>query len=326
MSNVCYLFFGFASEYILNPLYQTMHQMGLDCIEMDLFTAKNVKQTLSSLKKRPVVFINCAHLFFDAANFSTSYQYKGEIISPLEVIDYLKPIKSVYIPHDLCQFFHEKERAWLNLFDLLLIPHAMPSYLYSHPKVVDVGWIKRSKPVYPVTKEISRSVGFAFSEFEYHRRLGPEKTYEFWSTILKNQKIVIKFPHWQETDVFEDYFRKKGVAVFPSTVNISDFIDQHGIILCNGSSSVNSEAAFSGRQVINILYNDYTLQSQKRSLGLLPNIQYLNIQNCATYLSQIHDKNTFEILMPPLVKPFDFDKVAQLLTQPVVESELTCIS
>jgi hypothetical protein len=315
MSNTCYLFFGFATEYVLNPLYQYMRQQGFHCVEMDLFTAQNIKQTLRSLKNTPVVFINSAHLFFDQMNFSTSYQYKGEVISPLEVIDYLKPIKTAYIPHDLSQLFHEKERAWLNLFDLLLIPHSIPSYLYSHPNVTNVGWIKRNKLVRSVTDEISRSIGFAFSEFEYHRRLGPEKTYESWKPLL-SQDISIKFPFWHETNRFEDYFSRKGVKIFPSTGLLSDFIDHHGIVLCNGNSSANSEAAFSGRHVINLLYDNYTEQSQKHSLGFLPNIRFLTIEAAADYIKRVNEsQDNLGTLTPPLIKPFDFDKVVQLLTQ-----------
>lgn len=315
MRETSYLFFGFAAEYVLNPLYRHMSQLGYDCIEMDLFFAKDVKGTLKSLKDKRIVFINCAHLFFDQMNFSTSYQHDEEIISPLEIIDYLKPIKSVYIPHDLSQLFHEQERPWLDIFDWLLIPRPKPSYLYAHSRVINVGWIKRSQAVNPVSESIQRSVGFAFSEYEFHRRLGPEKTYELWEPIL-NQGITVKFPHWKDTTLFEDYFKSKSVNIFPSTSSLSDFIDMHGIILSNGGSSVNAEAAFSGRKTINILFNDFNEKNQKQTLGFLPNIEYLSIDNCSQFIQSVYAGNRyFEVLTPPIMQPFDFNQVVPLLTE-----------
>lgn len=313
MAPVHYLFFGFASEYVLHPLYQYLQKAGLNCIEIDLFTTKNAGEIIQSLKGKPVVFLNSAHLFFDRTNFATSYQYQGEVFSPLEIIDYLKPIKSACFPHDFSQLFHEQERQWLSLFDVLFIPRACPPYLASHPQVVNVGWIKRSNPVAAVTEELSYKAGFAFCDYEYHRRLGPEQTYALWRPILE-KGVSVKFPHWYEIDRFESYFKAQGVNIFPSTASLSDFIDMHGVILCNGASSVNTEAAFSGRKIINMLYGDYTEESLRESIGRLPNIDYFDVNTCATYLDNLKENNHYyKTLTPPQIKPFDFKLVQEML-------------
>lgn len=314
MSKTNYLFFGFAGEYVLQPLCQYMQQQGFNCTEIDLASAKNIKNTLKSLKQQPVVFVNSAHVFFDAENFQVSYQYVGEIISPLEVIDYLQPVRSVYLPHDLTDLFHKDELPWLSLFDYLLVPVSHPYCLQLyHTDIVNVGWIKRNKAVVPVNEKNALSVGLALSEFEYYRRLGPEKTYDMWSSVLQHN-VVVKFPHWKGAEIFEDYFRKKNVTIFPHAANISDFIDSHGIVLTNSLSSVNSEAAFAGRKVINVL--DRVHGDPQTELRHLPNICFMDIETCSRYLSCIHqERDEAMSLTLPQVKPFNFELATKVITE-----------
>lgn len=314
MSNVNYLFFGFASEYVLNPLYKHMQNLGHQCVEIDLFQTDKARAIIQSLKNKKVVFVNSAHLFFDKVNFATSYQYDGDVISPLEIIDYLKPIKSIYIPHDLSQLFHSSENAWLNMFDHLLVPRTFHSPLVTPEKVLNVGWIKCAQAMTPVSAENSRAVGFAFSDFEYHRRIGPEKTYECWQKIL-DRGVPVKLPFWQGSDEFEAYFRSKNVNIYPATASLNEFINANGVILCNGASSVNSEAAFSGRKIINILYNGYTESMQREAIGMLPNIEYLTIAECAQYIDAVRQDGSYhKELTAPQIKPFDFKSTVELLT------------
>lgn len=308
MTKPTYLFFGFAAEYILHPLFQHMQNEGHQCIEMDLYVMRNAMQTLRALKGKPVVFINSAHLFFDRVNFNYSYQYDGEMFSPLEVMNYLQPIKSIYIPHDLTDFFHPDELPWLDLFDKLLLP--MPTFSYDYPstQVKSVGWIKRNKSVAAQPSNPQPQIGFAMSEFEYYRRQGTEKMFATWGNILE-QNIKLKLPHWKESDHFEHYLIKKNVSIFPSTANLSDFIDAHHVILANGLSSVNAEAAYAGRHVINIVDSARCdMIEMRKKLNHLPNIQFMTISECENYLRALQQN---EVALPtpaaPLIKPFDFE-------------------
>jgi hypothetical protein len=314
MHKPIYLFFGFASEYVLNPLYQKAVAEGFDCIELDLFTEKNPQRILKELKNKQIVFINSAHLFFDKKNFFASYHYNGEVISPLEIIDYLKPIRKICFAHDLSQLFHEKEIPWLSLFDDVIIPLERPDYLAFHPHVTNLGWIKRQTHPSPINESNKNQVGFAFCEFEYHRLLGLIPSYDIWEKIV-NKKITVKFPHWYGSDEFERYFAEKNTALFPSTSSISDFIDAHEIILTYGPSSVNAEAAYAGRRVINILNDESEHAKQRNLLGHLPNIEFMTRDQCEVFLQNI-DTHISSSLAPLTngIRPFNFAQALDILS------------
>lgn len=304
---VTYLFFGFAAEYVLHPLYQHMQEKGHLCVELDLYSAQNPMEILSSLKDKPVVFINSAHLFFDKENFKTSYQHEGVMFSALEIMDYLRPLKSIYIPHDLTDFFHDDELPWIDLFDKLLMPMANFPYRFPATDIVNAGWIKRNQPVASIAAEHAKSIGFAMSEFEYYRRQGTEKAYATWQPIL-NQTTSLKLPLWKESDHFEKYLSERQINIFPSAGNLSDFIDTHALILTNGLSSVNSEAAYAGRTVINMVDEERCSMAEvKNELSHLPNIQFMTIDECQNYLAELHSgKQAIPLSTTPLIKPFDF--------------------
>lgn len=314
MSDINYLFFGIASEYVLNPLYQHMCKQGLRCIEIDLLNALDARNILKSLKEKPVVFITSAHVFFDQYNLATIQKHDIDIISPLEIMDYLNPIKSFIMSHDLSTLFHDQDMPWLDLFDTLLIPLPCPIDLLSHPQVVNVGWIKRATSVQPVNEHGPHTVGFALSDFfTACIPIGPAKTYEIWAPILK-QGVTIKFPYWHQHSEFEQFFIDKGVNVFNSKSNISEFIDMHSIIISNTFSSVNSEAAFAGREIINILNPD-TAALQKKKFGGLPNIRFMTIEECADYVTHLNNQKVPLKLVPPQIKPFDFELATKLIVQ-----------
>lgn len=315
MVDIYYLFFGIASEYVLNPLYRYMCEKGFSCIEIDLLHTSNVREILKSLKGKPIVFITSAHLFLDSYNLSTIQQHNVEIFSPLEIMDYLRPIKNFIVPHDLTTLFHDQDMHWLDLFDCLLIPLPCPAYLLPYPHVINVGWIKRAKPVLPVAEEEHPKIGFALSNFTTYIELGPKKTYKIWEPILK-QGVTIKFPDWYQDKEYEQYFLQQGASVFPSKKDISEFIDLHNIIICNTFSSVNSEVAFSGRQVINILEPE-TAVMQKEKLNVLPNIRFMTFEESVRYISQANKKNISLKLVPPQIKPFDFELTTKVITNQV---------
>lgn len=308
-----YLFFGFASEYVMNPLYLHMKQQGHECIELDMFTHPEPLQLLKSLKSKPVTFINSAHLIFDQQNFSDTYQFYGQVISPLEVLDFLKPVKSVCFSHDLGCTFVENEMPWLNLFDYLYIPIPTPLSLKFHPNAINVGWIKRCKAIPNLTKT---KIGFALSEFGHYRRLGLEETYRIWEPIL-SQGVSIKLPYWEDSARFEDFFRSKGVDIFESAASISDFIDSHSTLLTNGLSSVNTEAAYSGRQVINLMDGLFTEQEHRKAMHHLPDIQFSSIENGAHHVLELLNGKQKEFFSTPQIKPFDFELATQILTSEI---------
>lgn len=310
-NEITYLFFGYSSEYVLNPLYEHMKSEGFSCIEMDLSKGSDHKKILTSLHRRPVVFITSAHLFFDNVNFQDVCTYTDKMISPLEIMDYLQPIRSYFIPHDLVSFYHEHEISWLTLFDSILVPTDLITI--PHHSIHNVGWIKRKTLPRPFASDDPLAIGFSLSGLSVFRILGLEASYHMLYPIL-SKNVSIKFPAWHETDKFENYFREKGVTVFPSTKTSSEFIDNNSIIITNLTSSVTAEAAYAGRSVLNIYTDHYAENLQWEELRHLPNVHFLSIDEAPNFIEKIQKGEILLKPEPAQIKPFDFDYVTKLIT------------
>jgi hypothetical protein len=307
-----YLFFGCASEYVLAPLRLHMERQGYKTVEIDLFENRACGEVLRALHGTPVVLVNTAHLFYDQVNFDEACGPIGEIVSPLEVIDYLSPVRSIYVCHDLVDYFHERELPWLDLFDHLLIPGRCPPYLRFHGGVVTAGWIKRAARAAPPADDAPRRVGVALTDLAQYGTEGPEVAYEVWRTVLE-QGVACKLPHDPGADAFEELFRARNVVVYPSDRSISDFIDGLGIVVTTGLSSVNAEAALAGRLVINVTDIPPGAPSDDfRPLRPLPNLRFMTLAECSELVARVKLGAAPIRTVPPQVLPFDFDLATRI--------------
>lgn len=180
-----YLFFGIIDEYVLNPLYVEMKQRGYNCIELDIAKEKSPKKIIENLKSDyagRIVFITSAHLFLDKKNMDLQRRFYDEVLSPLEIIDYLKPIKNIYYPHDLMDGFTHYDRRWFSLFDVYLSPLPVNAHGGNFCEVVNVGWIKKNRPTPPVRDGIP-SFGHAFSESLFYYAKGGDYFYKTFKKI-----------------------------------------------------------------------------------------------------------------------------------------------
>ncbi|MEK3725844.1 hypothetical protein [Paenibacillus sp. FSL H8-0034] len=310
-----FLFFGFGegSEYVLKPLYEYMVKNKHYCIEIDMMKTLKAKEIIKSLRGKDIVFITSAHLFMDQKNFSPYYQ-DGEIISALEVIEYLKPVKCIYYPHDLVTPVLPQDLKWLSLFDVFLSPLPNLSHLRRYSDVIEVGWIKK-------TKETSSSdfygarelrVAFSMSSIGYYFRLGYEKTYDVWEPLFK-EGIGIKLPFWPGVKPFEEFLAQKGVTIYPSNMNIFDLIDNNDVIVTNTTTSVTIEAALSGRMVLNVLDGVVTEREQRDYAMGLPSVSTCSLEDCITAIRNVRKGLRNVDNYKQILRPFNFELASQIL-------------
>lgn len=306
-----YVFFGYWSEYTLNPLYLYMLEHGFDCIEITPTSTKNIDKSIRELAGRDIVLITSAHMFLD----KTYQQYLGhdDFLSPLEVMDILKPKKSVHYPHDLATLLHEYDQPWIpSLFDVTLWPLPCMAHLTGiGSRVYSVGWIKKmyATPIGNHLKAVH-----AFSDIIHYDRLGISNTYEIFRPLW-DRGISVKMPLWPGYEGFEQFFKQHSISYYPAEANMFDVISDCELIMINSLSSVNMEAVLSGRFVVNLLDGFCSKRDHEENFGTLPNLRILSINEAAELLDDFYSGNFVPPQGKDILMPFDFELAVKSITQ-----------
>lgn len=319
-----YLFYGFGAEYVLNPLCKELAKRGEDCIEIDALSVKNSKNIIRKLSGQQVALVTSAHLLLDQKNFTDFYHTRNKFYSVLEIIVLLNPVRTIFIPHDLTQPFIQYESEYLNQFDFFLSPSEPYTSIYSqYIKTEEVGWIKyraspsrrqgfgrqaRLRSASPLrTINSNRAIWF-LSDYVLHQKMGPEASFSKIAPVLK-QNVAIKFPIWFDTPVFEFYFRKKGIEVYPAETNTIALIQNHDMIITNGLSSLIAESYLMGKTVINIMEGSHYGDMLPYLKSTFPEIVF--IENITDF-----NKDIIPLKARPVsLKPFDMEKAIKLITK-----------
>ncbi|OPA75650.1 hypothetical protein BVG16_20145 [Paenibacillus selenitireducens] len=308
-----YLFLGYGSEYVLNPLYNYMVKLGYECVEVDMMKHPSTISTLQSLIGRKVVLITSAHLFFDKMNFKNiHFDAHGSNVHILAVLEGLNPIRKVYYPHDLIEPLNPPEFPWLPLFDVFLSPLPHLKHYERYTKVVEVGWIKKLEPTPPIIKG-RLNIVHLLSEFIVYNRIGFESTFQYWCAIW-NQGVSVKLPKWPGYKEFEIELINKGINVYSAEKNIFEIINENDVIITNSSSSVNTEASLSGRLTLNMMDGMIPTYMIKNTLQGLPGLHILSMSEGAHYISELRAGKRQPLINDEVLKPFDFDLAVQALT------------
>ena len=310
MKNTTYLFYGFGSEYVLHPLYLELKKRGYDCCEIDALNIKNSKKIINQLIKKPVVFITSSHLLLDKINFKDFYPSENTFYNVLEILALIKPKKSIYIPHDLTQPLINKENYFLNQFDLFLSPCEPFTSIYSqYCNTEEMGWIKYKKNLLQKNgaKKKDKAIWF-ISDFILHMKMGKNKSFKLLAPVLK-QGVAVKFPFWDQSNEFEEYFIKMGANVYSAKDNSIELIRNHDIIITNGLSSVISESYLLGKTTVNITEGSHYGEERKYLEELFPNLIFIEKIN-KFRLAKIRLK-----VQEIKLKPFNINYAIELTTQ-----------
>jgi hypothetical protein len=309
--NIVYLFFGFGCEYVLNPLFNFMVNKGYNCIEIDMIKDKNPVNILKQLRNEKVVFITSAHFILDKMNYKLIYDIDAETLTPLEVIDYLRPYKKIYYPHDLTTPLLDEELRWLDFFDVMLSPLPYLEHLNYFTKIIEVGWIKKNNKINGIKIDNNKlSLGYTFSSVKRFKTFN--SAYEFWGPIWE-QDVKIKLAYWPGYEIYEEELKKRNIYVYPIEKNTIEVISDNDVIITSSTTSVNIEASLCGKTVINVVDGTVSQAEQKKYTAGLPNIYVVSRDECMNILSDLKSGNRKIKLGKQILKDFDYDKALKAI-------------
>jgi hypothetical protein len=286
-----------------------MKEHDYNCVEITPDTCNDMKGALLNLKTKNSIFITSAHTFLDG-----TYEYFQNTpinLSALEAIEILKPVKSVYYPHDLATLVHEFDVPWINsIFDIILFPLDGYVHLACNGKpVYNVGWIKKLNKTGSGTRF---RVGHAISDSYYYGKLGLDYLYSTFQSVW-DQGIIIKsgVPDlWEKQRTF---FEQKNVKYIEPSKSIFELIDSCEIMLTNSLTSVNIESSLSGRFTVNMLDGVFDSSEHEKYFKGLPNFKMMSIAETAELLRNYYEGNYIPLQGEDVLKQFDFKLAVELI-------------
>ena len=304
--NRLYVFFGYWSEYTLNPLFTYMKAQGYNCVEVTPTNCSDMRKLLFELNANDCFFITSAHVFID----NTFNVYNNTHLSALEAIDILNPKKTVFYPHDLADLLEEFGMPWLNsIFDIILFPIDGYAHLSCHGKpIYNVGWIKKNKKTGIGTQF---KVGHGIGEWIYYRNLDYNILYNTFKEIWQQGVIIKNSGGGKKLQVF---LENNNVRYINTKTSIFELIDSCEIMLTNGITSVNIESALSGRFTINMLDGIADQATHEKLFKGLPNFKIMSISDTAELLKAYYKGDFIPTQGNDLLKLFDFELATKLIT------------
>src|SRR3989344_7121413 len=174
-----YLFYGFGAEYVLHPVYEEMKKQEKNCLEVDALVVRDSRKLINALQKKDVVLVTSAHLLLDRKSFTDFYPTKNIFYGVAEIISLVKPIKTIFFPHDLTEPLIQYEIQYLNQLDLFLSPIEPFTSIYSqYVPTEEVGWIKYTNSPNQKRQKVprkNRKAIWFLSDFILYINMGIEK-------------------------------------------------------------------------------------------------------------------------------------------------------
>jgi len=313
-SNIKYLLYGYGSAYSLEPLAKYMYSNGFDVLEMNPANANfSVYEDLKEIQNKNTVFITSFHPLLDTENLTRSGIKNVNCAAPLEIMDYIKPVKSIYYPHDLTPFFCDYEMPWCNLFDLFLLP--FKNNLFYKIKtdgcnVLEVGWIKNNS----LQRKIDIQNDIVYFPSNTYYGMDESNRIKWFNFIPKT--IPIKAGNISETKFNKavELAKNDGYTFLESSLNIFQLIHNCKLIITNGVSSVVTEAAMSGIPVVTMLDGVESDESYMRQLIKKDWVYPLKLEEIKDFIKKVQEGRITLNKGPNLLKEFDFEKAVNEIT------------
>jgi len=313
--NIKYIFYGFGSAYSLEPLAKYMHSKEYDVLEMnpasDNFSGYG---DLKEIKNKNTVFLTSFHPLLDTENLARSGIKNFNCAAPLEIIDYIKPIKSIYYPHDLTPFYSNDEMPWCNLFDLFLLPYKNNLFYRIKSEccnVLEVGWIKNNK----LNKKVDIDNNIIYFPSNIYYGMDESNRIKWFDYIPRT--IPIKTGNVSEAKFNKavELAKNDGYTFLESSLNIFQLIHNSKLIITNGVSSIVTESAMSGIPVVTMLDGIETDESYLKQLPKLDWVYPLKLEEVKNFIIKVQEGKIMLNKGPNLLKEFDFEKAVEAITE-----------
>ena len=318
-----YIFHGYGGENSLMPLVHFMENRDHQVLVIDdqkfPYERGELYHRLEEIKKQSsIVLISSAHVWFDEFNYHYFYGKDRNMISVIELIDFLKPAYSVFYPHDMESFVHPSEIPWLDLFDMIMLPYAHNLYyrlLGCGRRVEVVGWMKKQRTVSPsivLDSPVYSPVFFPSNIITFYEQLGAEG-YADWFRRYTGPNIPLKMPAGDAG--ITPILSKEGYQILDSSQSVYDVMAEHNLIIGSGHSSIIFEAAFSGIPVVSLLDGVFPDEEYIKSLSGIKGVYPLHPEQLLEFIKDINTRHILLESGPDILMPFDFERVYKYLTE-----------
>ncbi|MCL2185723.1 MAG: DUF354 domain-containing protein [Treponema sp.] len=319
-----YLFYGLGSSYSLNPLAKYMIAKNFNVIEIDPISNKySGYEVLKEIKGNDITFITSTHPLLDMRNYlrahsinnKESYKEKYFIISSLEIIEYLKPIKNIYYPHDLNPFYADYELPWCKMFDIFMLPYKNNLYYELKAKcndVIEIGWIKNN--TLNTKANIEYNVIYFPSFLSFSDNMNYKEIYNIISNRINNT-VPIKYVNTKKNNITSaiNLLKKDGFIFLDENMNIFQLMHNCDLIIGDGDSSIIFEAALSGVPVVSILNGE---KSDEEYLNNIPKYNWvypLKIIDVKEFINNVKQNKIKLSKGPNILKEFNFEKAIEVI-------------
>lgn len=321
---IYYIFLGYGGENSLMPLAQYLQAKNEQVLVLDdqkfPFQRDEMLERLSEIREENrIVLINSSHVWFDRFTYHHFDRVNDpQMFSPLEMIGYLKPELSIYYPHDMGQFFHDSEYAFLDIFDIVMVPYRSNQYYRLRQAGIRsevVGWIKKQKETQPIIQkenEPCRPVFFPSYVPDFYRKMGTEG-YVKWFHDYIPECVPIKMGAGDSG--VRPILTQEGRIFLDTSVSVYDAVNSYSLIIGSGTSSVVFEAALSGIPVVSLMDGIEPDGLVLEAVGDIPGVYPMHPEDLGTFLNEL-DNGRIIKPGPDVLKPFDFEKVYEILKHP----------
>jgi hypothetical protein len=313
--NKKYIFYGFGSAYSLEPLAMYMHSKKFDMLEMNPISANfSGYEALKEVQNKNTVFVTSFHPLLDTENLARGGIKNVNCAAPLEIMEYLKPVKSVYYPHDLTPFFCDYEMPWCNLFDLFLLPYKNNLFYKIKTEscnVLEVGWIKNNN----LHKKVDIESNIIYFPSNSYYGMNESNRIRWFNYIPKN--IPIKTGNISETKFNKavELAKNDGYIFLENSLSIFQLIHNCKLIITNGVSSIVTESAMSGIPVVTMLDGVEPDESYLEQLPKLDWVYPLKPDEVKDFIAKVQEGKITLNKGPNLLKEFDFEKAVKAITE-----------
>lgn len=247
-----FLLAGFGSEYTLQPIERYLRDLGFAVLACDM-----QRGPLPPLPTTPTIFISSQHPSCSSYVFRYNWGQEtpySNYVGTLEIIECLRPVCSVLVPHDLETPIRSDELVYMGAFDIYCSPTVTVNPRLNHCcRPIFTGWIKHND-FDPLSPELSilvadRGVFFLNQVVNVMRAGGAAFIRERYPQLFSEGPLV-KLPAWPGSKSLGEALAQLGAAIIPDHLSSTKLIAASSRVFINAPGSVTAEASYLGKPVV----------------------------------------------------------------------------
>lgn len=312
-----YVFADAGSRYVLGPLAEYMRKQEDMVLEIDTEDRNSISKIMD-IPNRDIVYITSDHLALDEENFYAAMQERCFSVANLEIMERIKPVKSILYTHDLGQVIGVREEFYVDLFDVVMFPYVCNEFYFAkrqHTMVEEVGWIKKKNGFLYKQKQplCNEAVYFPSNTSLSMERYGLDG-YISWIERTIDKRVPIKFFPGEQYIAVVEGLRKKGYEILDFALDVYTAMETADVIITHGCSSIVFEAAYSGCPVISILDGFEPDSQYIQDNPQLEWVYSLHPEEVMPFIEEVRKKEITLKRGNDVLKPFDYEKAYRLIT------------